>query len=55
MVVSSGIHIPVMLNEVLNYLNLKNEGSYVDCTFGQGGHSREILKKLEKGRLIAFE
>ena len=44
-----------MLNEVLNYLNLKKGGIYVDCTFGRGGHSRAILEKLEKGKLIAFE
>ena len=53
--INSGIHIPVMLNEVLNYLNLKKEGIYIDCTFGRGGHSRSILEKLEKGKLIAFE
>ena len=52
---SSGTHIPVMLNETLAYLNLKKEGIYIDCTFGRGGHSRPILEKLEKGRLIAFE
>jgi 16S rRNA (cytosine1402-N4)-methyltransferase len=44
-----------MLDEVLDYFNLKKEGTYVDCTFGKGGHSRAILEKLEKGRLIAFE
>ncbi|RHZ35487.1 16S rRNA (cytosine(1402)-N(4))-methyltransferase RsmH [endosymbiont GvMRE of Glomus versiforme] len=53
--VNNGIHVPVMLNEVLDYLNLKKEGIYVDCTFGKGGHSRSILEKLEKGKLIAFE
>jgi 16S rRNA (cytosine1402-N4)-methyltransferase len=51
------IHIPVMLNEVLNYLNIKKNGVYIDGTFGNGGHSRTILEKLEegKGKLIAFE
>lgn len=44
-----------MLDEVLNHLNLKKGGTYVDCTFGKGGHSRAILEKLEKGKLIAFE
>ncbi|CAH1755697.1 7434_t:CDS:10 [Entrophospora sp. SA101] len=53
--INNGIHVPVMLNEVLDYLNLKKEGIYVDCTFGKGGHSRAILKKLEKGKLIALE
>src|SRR6266516_1944543 len=55
MSISSGIHIPVMLKETIEYLNLKKEGIYVDCTFGRGGHSRAILEKLEKGKLIAFE
>lgn len=49
-------HIPVLLNEVIEYLNIKAEGIYVDCTFGGGGHSNAILKKLsEHGRLIAFD
>src|SRR2546423_12106948 len=55
MSISGGIHIPVMLKETLEYLNLKKEGVYVDCTFGRGGHSRAILEKLAKGQLIAFE
>ncbi|CAI2196213.1 19378_t:CDS:2, partial [Funneliformis geosporum] len=55
MSVSSGIHVPVMLKETLDYLNLKQEGIYIDCTFGKGGHSRAILEKLAKGKLIAFE
>ncbi|CAG8583297.1 9066_t:CDS:2 [Cetraspora pellucida] len=54
-VAGSGIHVPVMLKEVLDYLNLKKGGVYVDGTFGQGGHSQAILKNLEKGKLIAFE
>lgn len=48
-------HIPVMLNEVLNYFEVKKNGVYVDCTFGTGGHARAILEKLESGQLIAFE
>jgi 16S rRNA (cytosine1402-N4)-methyltransferase len=55
MVEISKIHIPVMLREVINYLNIKKEGTYVDCTFGNGGHSRAVLEKLEKGKLIGFE
>ncbi|CAG8514599.1 7821_t:CDS:10, partial [Racocetra fulgida] len=51
----NGIHVPIMLKEVLDYLNLKKGGVYVDGTFGQGGHSQAILKNLEKGKLIAFE
>ncbi|MBO9684479.1 MAG: 16S rRNA (cytosine(1402)-N(4))-methyltransferase, partial [Flavisolibacter sp.] len=49
-------HIPVLLNEVIENLNIQPEGIYVDCTFGGGGHSRAILQRLnEKGRLIAFD
>src|SRR2546423_10399766 len=55
MTIVSRIHVPVMLKEVLDYLNLKKGGIYVDCTFGKGGHSRMILKGLKKGKLIAFE
>jgi 16S rRNA (cytosine1402-N4)-methyltransferase len=49
-------HTPVLLNEVLENLNIKTDGIYVDCTFGGGGHSRAILQRLNKnGRLIAFD
>jgi len=49
-------HVPVMLNEVLNVLNIQPDGVYVDCTFGGGGHSSEILRRLgSRGRLIAFD
>lgn len=49
-------HIPVMLNEVITYLNIEPDGVYVDCTFGGGGHSAEILKRLGKGgKLVAFD
>ncbi|MBY0245997.1 MAG: 16S rRNA (cytosine(1402)-N(4))-methyltransferase RsmH [Sphingobacteriaceae bacterium] len=49
-------HIPVMLHECLEGLAIKPDGVYVDVTFGGGGHSKEILKKLsDKGVLIAFD
>lgn len=49
-------HIPVMVEEVLQGLNLKPDGIYVDGTFGRGGHSEAILQKLgQNGRLIAFD
>ncbi len=48
-------HIPVMLNEVLNGLEIKEDGVYVDCTVGGGGHSFEIAKKLKDGHLYAFD
>lgn len=53
---SSDYHIPVLLNEAVDALQIKPDGVYVDCTFGGGGHSGLILDKLnEKGRLIAFD
>ena len=49
-------HVPVMLQECIEGLNIQPDGVYVDVTFGGGGHSREILKHLgEDGRLIAFD
>ncbi|MEQ6125302.1 16S rRNA (cytosine(1402)-N(4))-methyltransferase RsmH [Pseudotenacibaculum sp. MALMAid0570] len=49
-------HNPVLLSESIDALNIKKDGVYVDVTFGGGGHSREILKRLgEKGRLYAFD
>jgi 16S rRNA (cytosine1402-N4)-methyltransferase len=49
-------HNPVMLQECIEGLAIKPGGIYVDVTFGGGGHSREILKRLhENGRLIAFD
>ena len=53
---SSDYHVPVLLNEVLEHLQINSSGVYVDCTFGGGGHSRAILEKLDKnGRLVAFD
>jgi 16S rRNA (cytosine1402-N4)-methyltransferase len=49
-------HIPVMLEACMDGLNIKPDGVYVDVTFGGGGHSKEILKRLNKnGILIAFD
>ena len=49
-------HLPVMLNECIEGLNIRPDGTYVDATFGGGGHSRAILSLLgEGGRLIAFD
>ena len=49
-------HIPVLLNEVLENMRIKADGIYVDATFGRGGHSKEILKRLnENGRLYALD
>jgi len=52
---SSEYHIPVLLNESLDGLNINPAGVYVDLTFGGGGHSREILKRLTTGKLIGFD
>ena len=49
-------HKPVLLQELIDSLEIKKNGVYVDLTFGGGGHSREILKRLgEVGKLIAFD
>lgn len=49
-------HIPVLLKETIEGLNIKENGIYVDCTVGGAGHSLEIVKKLGKdGRLIAID
>ncbi len=49
-------HDPVLLSETVDGLAIKEDGVYVDVTFGGGGHSREILKRLgEGGKLIAFD
>ena len=49
-------HKPVLLQELIDSLEIKKNGVYVDLTFGGGGHSREILKRLgEGGKLIAFD
>ena len=49
-------HIPVLLKEAVEALAIKEDGIYVDCTFGGGGHSREILKALgPTGKLIVFD
>lgn len=53
---SNSYHIPVMLQEAVEGLQINPSGTYVDCTFGGGGHSREILKRLGKdGKLFVFD
>jgi len=52
----SNYHVPVLLKETIELLDVKTDGIYVDCTFGGGGHSKAILEKLtDKGRLVAFD
>ena len=48
-------HIPALLNESIDGLNIQPDGIYVDVTFGGGGHSKEILNRLKTGKLIAFD
>ena len=48
-------HIPVMLMESLENLNIKNNGIYVDGTLGLGGHSEQILKKIDSGLLLGID
>ena len=48
-------HIPALLNESIDGLKIRPDGVYVDVTFGGGGHSMEILKRLTTGKLIAFD
>jgi len=48
-------HNPVLLKETVDGLNIKPSGIYVDLTFGGGGHSKEILKNLTTGKLLAFD
>ena len=48
-------HVPVLLAESVDGLEIKANGDYVDVTFGGGGHSREIFSRLETGRLFAFD
>lgn len=48
-------HVPVLLAESVNGLEIKANGDYVDVTFGGGGHSREIFSRLKSGRLFAFD
>lgn len=48
-------HVPALLEESVRGLNIRPDGIYVDATFGGGGHSMEILKRLKTGKLIAFD
>ena len=49
-------HIPIMVEDVVNYLNINQSGTYADCTIGYGGHAFHILKHLSnKGRLIGID
>lgn len=49
------MHISVLLEESIDSLNIKEDGTYVDCTLGYAGHSSEILKRIKRGSLFAFD
>ena len=49
------MHYSVMLSEAIEGLNIKDDGTYVDCTLGYAGHSSEILKRLKRGFLFALD
>ena len=52
----SDYHVPVMLREAVDYLNIKKGGIYLDGTLGGGGHSEEILRRLDgTGRLYGID
>ena len=48
-------HYSVLLNESIENLNIKEDGIYVDCTLGYAGHSSQILKRITRGCLFAFD
>ena len=48
-------HVPVMRDEVIAALSVKEDGNYLDCTLGGGGHSAEILSRLKGGHLYAVD
>lgn len=51
----SELHFPVMLSECIDMLDIKPGGTYIDGTFGRGGHSREIARRIPEGRLICID
>jgi 16S rRNA (cytosine1402-N4)-methyltransferase len=48
-------HVPALLKQSVDGLEIKPDGVYVDVTFGGGGHSAEVLRRMDRGRLIAFD
>lgn len=52
---SKQAHIPVLLEEVISYLDIQRKGIYLDCTIGPGGHSAEILRRSKEAQIIGFD
>lgn len=55
MILMMEYHNPVLLNQCIDFLQVRPDGIYVDVTFGGGGHSRAILEQLKEGKLYAFD
>ncbi len=49
------LHVPVLVRETLDFLNVRPEGIYIDATLGAGGHAQEILKRLGSGKLLGLD
>jgi 16S rRNA (cytosine1402-N4)-methyltransferase len=49
-------HVPVLFQEAIDFLRVRSDGTYVDCTLGLGGHAEGVLRRLgPEGRLIGFD
>ena len=48
-------HVPVLWHEAIEFLNVQPDGFYIDATLGAGGHAEEILRRLEKGKLLGID
>ena len=49
------LHVPVLVHETIDFLNVRPEGTYIDATLGAGGHAQEILNRLGSGRLLGLD
>jgi 16S rRNA (cytosine1402-N4)-methyltransferase len=52
---SNVTHVPVLVQETIEYLAIQPDGIYIDATLGAGGHAEEILRRLERGRLLGLD
>ena len=51
----SCLHVPVLLEETMDFLGANRDGIYVDCTIGLGGHALELLQQNPKAKLLGFD